>query len=422
VKALGQLLLASREEKPPGCGKVRELIVEGEQACDFETSVEEGAIADPFVLLTSESLPPPSVNSALRGRDLAQCTHWAGGFSRPLLDGWLRQPSPCCAAASVAGAFNALFDLGRSSAKSASIREVADLMASHCDKLFAQRQQRVERLLGLEQGTFSGVLDKLDSEFAQLDLQWTASSGPHAITRNVAVRVMREMMEKWTPSDETDPGNAAFVALQGALGVGEAENADPDVQGNSGVMIVTVGPDWEQELSDLITKRRGSFRLRAEQPNTGEIGSWGVKQAAMDLSVSRSCDPIQTQVLLGCKGGPKVEMQVAKDDSPEAVEQQWNALKNAFSRPSSVLLFHLTNHYALVYAWREWQEKNEFGTPSLRRQILTARKGQKPTAWLDFEEVRRIMLSWSGYHVLELRRVVSCSHVSGEQAGMPGGA
>jgi hypothetical protein len=29
-------------------------------------------------------------------------------YSIPLLQGWVAQPSPCCAAASVAGAFNAL--------------------------------------------------------------------------------------------------------------------------------------------------------------------------------------------------------------------------------------------------------------------------------------------------------------------------
>merc|ERR1711879_450151 len=119
-------------------------------------------------------------------------------------------------------------------------------------------------------------------------------------------------------------------------------------------------------------------------------------------------------------------MQVSKEDSPEAVEQQWTALKRAFSRPESVLLFHLTNHYALVYAWREWQEEEvaeDGGTSArIRRQILTARKGQKPTAWLDFEEVRSIMLSWSGYHVMELRRAASHVRVPGGETGVPGGA
>jgi len=34
------------------------------------------------------------------------------------------------------------------------------------------------------------------------------------------------------------------------------------------------------------------------------------------------------------------------------------------------------------------------------RQILTARKGQRPTAWLDFEEVRQVMLGWDGYKIM----------------------
>lgn len=81
-------------------------------------------------------------------------------------------------------------------------------------------------------------------------------------------------------------------------------------------------------------------------------------------------------------------------------------LKNAFSKPQSVLLFHLTNHYALVYAWREWQEDLADEGIRTRRQILTARKGQRPTAWLDLEEVRQIILGWSGYHILQIQRVL----------------
>ena len=83
---------------------------------------------------------------------------------------------------------------------------------------------------------------------------------------------------------------------------------------------------------------------------------------------------------------------VSKGDGDPEVRKQWSLLKQAFADPGSVLglgpgsvfatlwsfclicfplqsgacaaalpqvlLFHLTNHYALIFAWREWMEPN----------------------------------------------------------------
>jgi len=422
VAALQKLLASSGETHDGG----KEGEDEEEEATDMGTDMATVNLEmEPMGLVTLERLPRAK---GTRGQDLSQRRCWAGGFNRPLLEGWLPQGSPCCGAASLAGAFNALFDYGRNNPKSSSIVEVAEHMAKNCDRLFQERQKRVERLLGFEDGAFDLVLAALDTELLVRDLDWVGS-GDRAVTKTVALAVLRELLTAWTPTActeaETVAKDGAFTILRRALGIETAaeEEADDDTL-VSGKIVVGCGPDWDAEIGELLVKRRGSMRLRAEKPNTGEIGSWGIKQAATDLSIARGCDALSSQVLIGRKGGPKVEVAVAKDDTDEAIVQQWASLIAAFGKPGSVLLFHLTNHYALIYGWREWIDEADCGQslPRARRQILTARKGQRPTVWMDFEEARSIMIGWSGYHVLQLQRTPSPTVAGGVEVGKPGGA
>ena len=52
-----------------------------------------------------------------------------------------------------------------------------------------------------------------------------------------------------------------------------------------------------------------------------------------------------------------------------------------FAAAGSALIFHLKNHYALIYALREWTSDGK-----RVRQLLCARKGQRPSAWVDWLE------------------------------------
>jgi hypothetical protein len=99
--------------------------------------------------------------------------------------------------------------------------------------------------------------------------------------------------------------------------------------------------------------------------------------------------------------GAKVENALSIKDKSEIIQNQWDALRSAFTHDDTVLLFHLKNHYALIFALREWTHTE---TGECCREILTARRGQRPSAWISFMEAREIMISWEGHKILAITR------------------
>ncbi len=123
-----------------------------------------------------------------------------------------------------------------------------------------------------------------------------------------------------------------------------------------------------------------------------------------------------------------MEVPLSRKDVGRNITDQWNALRSAFADPDKVLLFHLKNHYALIFAVREWtvscddvsgvvgekseklggnyQEelKLEKGGVKVHREIFTARRGQRPAVWIDFSEARETMLAWEGYKIISISR------------------
>lgn len=69
-------------------------------------------------------------------------------YSVALLNGWVKQRSPACAAASVAGSWNALLNLKRSDAGAHSQDSVVSLFAQNLRDSAAKVRARIERILG----------------------------------------------------------------------------------------------------------------------------------------------------------------------------------------------------------------------------------------------------------------------------------
>jgi hypothetical protein len=69
------------------------------------------------------------------------------------------------------------------------------------------------------------------------------------------------------------------------------------------------------------------------------------------------------------------------------------------ANPKQVLLLHWSNHYALIFAIREWYDRSKCYRI---RHVLTAKRGQRPTVWAEFDEIRDALLSWDGYKIMAI--------------------
>ena len=156
-----------------------------------------------------------------------------------------------------------------------------------------------------------------------------------------------------------------------------------------------------------------------EDPRLVSLRSGGAARAAL-------CARLRCRTLVGIKvkGQVAPPVQLRKADDAAAVEAAWSAFKAAFSAPRTCLLLHQKNHYSLIFALREWTEPPPEdataadaaatgdaaticdgaapGEGRRVRELLTCRKGQRPTVWLDWTEVHRYLSGWSGYAVMQI--------------------
>ena len=76
------------------------------------------------------------------------------------------------------------------------------------------------------------------------------------------------------------------------------------------------------------------------------------------------------------------------------------------------LIYHLKNHYALLFAMREWVEPD--GTTV--RQVLSSRRGQRPSFWIDFDEIHGTFLKWNGHKIMALKTTRPAPPVTDDSA------
>jgi len=168
--------------------------------------------------------------------------------------------------------------------------------------------------------------------------------------------------------------------------------------------------EWKRDLFEIVRNIAGLRKLLASKASTAAIGNWGILSGVGRLAewgALGTC--MKADLFMGKKRLKKqnVAVPLSKKDDAVAVQGQWDALKGMHSHPNCALVFHLKNHYALIFATREWVapcSNGVGGAPVHVRQLLCARRGQRPAAWIDFDEARETMLGWEGYKIISVVR------------------
>lgn len=188
----------------------------------------------------------------------------------------------------------------------------------------------------------------------------------------------------------------------------EEEDDEPEpeqVRLNSGALW-----DWKKDLMAVVKNIAGLKKLRGDRPNTAAIGNWAVQSGVHRVNEITGCDSLAFRLFMGKRKSPKqrLDVSLSRKDSDDIIRGQWEALKAAFGKPGQVLLFHLKNHYALIFATREWCVSEGGGDEAVSvRQVLTARKGQRPRRGSTSQRRVRPCLAGRATRLWPWRRAVS---------------
>ena len=186
----------------------------------------------------------------------------------------------------------------------------------------------------------------------------------------------------------------------------------------------TTGWAWRADLWDVFKRRGGLEKLRRDKPSTAAFGNAEVMRAFLKLAERASDESCRekvafsARVAFGVKTKTRTNLEYAvskhvkNDDlNTEALEtaDSWASLRSLFSKKGTFLVSHHGNHYAPVYALRE---RREIGvdenagaeTETETREMLTARRGQRPSVWIPWEEARATMRRWNGYGIMAFER------------------
>ena len=379
-------------------------------------------------------------------------------YNNNVLNGWVKQKAPVCAASSMAGAWNATFGIGRDDPEAVAQDDVMDIYKevvgmqitkahdSLCRSLMIKSMEPALDLIKLkvvESGRELGgrkavgvthkecivhlkdylkqlvkTDDPLAYEVDENQLPSNVFSSFIDVWKYTKERIAKDEEQKRLAAEEAaknkeegekEPENVCVVKSEKSPTADEiseeereSEDEDEEVQKGGKKTKKKKSRELSQTVAVLLSSwMRATISLaklnRTPHPSTGGIGNWGLLEATEYLN-QKSSNTMNINLFMGRSGS--VTHKVKSSDPIAAADKQWTLLWEAFICKGQTLLFHLTNHYALIFAMRSYVDAE--GT--LIREILTARRGQRPSSWISFENVRQILCSWGGYKIVVLAK------------------
>lgn len=374
----------------------------------------------------------PDIMSFILPENVNSLSIFSCSYNRHMFDGWVKQPSACCASAALAGAWNALLRLHRRQNLALNHIDVLHIYETIFIDAIEKKQKSFERKLGSSLTKF--LSEDLVFELRKYGREIGGAKGYSATKKSVIIALKsickaRILQNNDNISDEkcdlaieamNRDAITCFIELlqldgesltsaeeneteektndeekEGEYSDRDEENIDTNVKNNKIW-------DWKTDLMDILRNIAGLKKLKQDKPSTAAIGNWAILQGFERMAeFAELGSRVQARLYMGKRRTVKQKLEVPLSirDTEDIIQQQWDSLKSNFSHPDKVLLFHLKNHYALIFALREWVVDTQ-----TVRQILTARKGQRPTVWIDFLEARSLMIGWEGYKIIMITR------------------
>jgi hypothetical protein len=178
---------------------------EGANGLDTHPSTAAAAVVEKVEQDTTDSedihdvmgflLPPGTVP--------VEASQFAMAYNSKVLNGWVKQPSACCGAASVAGAYNALRAHHRSHGSALNHIDVLNVYRSMFVDIIEKKKATFERRFG---GSVDELLVALERELIGLGREIGASAKKNGATKKFVIHALKILARAYVTSGEGLPG------------------------------------------------------------------------------------------------------------------------------------------------------------------------------------------------------------------------